>query len=311
MKIVTSYGTKLWFLSIIICIVIIKGNNISDLPLKFNVNTVFIRQRDTEVCPTEILHYARATLRSEMRNLIQGSVEALIEMHRRVCECGYAGAGWKRVAFLNMTDIDQRCPGEWQLIASPRRTCRRSVNSGCSLAAFSTGGVRYSEVCGRIIGYQFGSTDALFGPIHGRLLDQASISYSLYDGGILITHGMAPRQHIWSLVGGNSQQAVNNYGCPCNIGSTLGNRIPSWLGEDYFCDSATITPSVDYTFYPDNPLWDSVGCDESSTTCCRFNHPPWFCKQLPQPTSDDIELRLCADSPSEATPIELVEIYVR
>ena len=315
MKVFSSYSTIVWFLSIIvlICIATIKGNNISHLPLNINVNTVFISQRDTEVCPTKILHYARETLRSEMRNLIQDSVEALIEMRSRVCECGYAGAGWRRVVFLNITNTDQNCPGEWQLITSPRRTCRRAwrVNSGCSLAAFSTDGVSYSDVCGRIIGYQYGSTDALYGPTHGRLLDQASINYSLYDGGVLITHGTAPRQHIWSLVGGNSQQAVSSYDCPCNIGSTLGRRIPSWLGEDYFCDSATITPSVDYTFYTKNPLWDGAGCDESSTTCCQFNNPPWFCKQLAQPTSDDIELRLCADSPTEATPIEFIEIYVR
>ena len=26
-----------------------------------------------------------------------------------------------------------------------------------------------------------------------------------------------------------------------------------------------------------------------------FNSPPWFCKQLPQPTHDYIEIRLCGD----------------
>ena len=154
--------------------------------------------------------------------------------------------------------------------------------------------------------------NALYGPIHGRLPDLANSSnYSLYDGGVLISHGTAPRQHIWSLVSGNSQSSIGIFNCPCNINSAINNRIPSWLGQDYFCDSATVAPSIDYVFYQDNPLWDGAGCDESVTTCCRFNNPPWFCKRLLQPTTDNIELRLCADNPNEATPIELVEIYVR
>ena len=74
---------------------------------------------------------------------------------------------------------------------------------------------------------------------------------------------------------------------------------------------AVIDDPEDHVFYPDNPLWDGVGCDESVTTCCQFNNPPWFCKLLPQPTLDDIEIRLCADNYNERTPVELIEIYVR
>ena len=287
-----------------------KESSAANFPL--NVSTVFI-EKSHEICPGEVVPTTISlveTLRSEVRNLIHESVE-IIQMRTRVCECGYTGAGWRKVAFLNMTNSSQSCPGEWRLVTSPRRTCNRSVNNGCSLAAFNTGGVSYNEVCGRIIGYQYGSTDALYAPIFGITVDQASSDRNLYDGGVLISHGTAPRQHIWSLVSGNSQRATNRIGCPCNIGSTISSQIPSWLGQDYFCDSATVVPSANNVFYHDNPLWDGVGCDESLTTCCQFNNPPWFCKQLPQPTMDDIELRLCADSPSESTPIELVEIYVR
>ena len=41
-------------------------------------------------------------------------------------------------------------------------------------------------------------------------------------------------------------------------------------------------------------MWDGKG-RRGSSTCCEFNNPPLFCKDLPQPTTDDIELRLCAD----------------
>ena len=41
------------------------------------------------------------------------------------------------------------------------------------------------------------------------------------------------------------------------------------------------------------PLWDGEGCGPINA-CCQLNNPPWFCTPLPQPTTDDIELRLCA-----------------
>ena len=59
----------------------------------------------------------------------------------------------------------------------------------------------------------------------------------------------------------------------------------------YFCDTGS-RDRFQLIFYPDDPLWDGVGCGPTST-CCSFNNPPWFCKQLPQPTTDNIELRLC------------------
>ena len=49
-----------------------------------------------------------------------------------------------------------------------------------------------------------------------------------------------------------------------------------------------------------------------TSTCCEFNNPPWFCKQLPQPTTDGIELRVRGDTSlsDEDTPLEVIEIYV-
>jgi hypothetical protein len=69
----------------------------------------------------------------------------------------------------------------------------------------------------------------------------------------------------------------------------------------------------EYTsFYADDPLWDGQGCGPNST-CCTFNNPPWFCKQLPQSTNADLEVRLCSRNSArhENTPIELIEIYIK
>ena len=65
-------------------------------------------------------------------------------------------------------------------------------------------------------------------------------------------------------------------------------------------------------FHADDPLWDGQDCDPVST-CCTFNNPPWFCKQLPQSTNADLEIRLCLAfvGPVQNTPLELIEIYVK
>ena len=70
-----------------------------------------------------------------------------------------------------------------------------------------------------------------------------------------------------------------------------------------------LSPNV---FNADNPLWDGAGCG-SQSTCCSFNNPPWFYKQLPQSNTNDIEMRVCRDegTANEDFAIEVVEIYVQ
>ena len=65
-------------------------------------------------------------------------------------------------------------------------------------------------------------------------------------------------------------------------------------------------------FYSENPLWDGQGCGPYNS-CCQFNNPPWFCKQLLKPTNRDIEVRLMATGvnqylEAEDTPIEKIDI---
>ena len=274
-----------------------------DLPLTYN--SVSVTVGNDEGCPTnDQMETVRAGINQDIRTLIKKKIY-LISPPDRVCDCG--GQGWTRVAYLDMTDATQRCPRGWRSISSPVRTCGRSVNSGCSSATFRSGGLTYNRVCGRLVGYQFGSTEAFWYYNH---VSQATIDSPYVDGGVSITHG-SPRQHIWSLASGHSQQAVSTHDCRCNNGNEA-VLVPPWVGEDYFCDSGNPNPSPSGVFYADDPLWDGTGCGPS-TTCCEFNNPPWFCKRLPQATSDDIEVRLCGDEHlgNEDTPIEVIEIYVR
>ena len=99
--------------------------------------------------------------------------------------------------------------------------------------------------------------------------------------------------------------------CPCT-GS--GTSPPSFVGSDYYCESGLDRPPWQpYRLYPNDPLWDGQGCDGLGHTCCDPPNLPWFCMELPQSTTDNLEFRICgdADRSNEDTPIDLVELYIQ
>ena len=233
----------------------------------------------------------------------------------------YCNSDWlTRVAYLNMTDPTHQCPSEWREITrteDPRRLCQRTnetllAGAGCSSATFSTHGLSYSHVCGRIVGYQSGSTDAFEG-YNNRGYTTLD---SPYVEGVVITHGMSPIEHIWTFAAAlyEGYTGTSPYNCPCtNINNPTTILIPPFVGDDYFCETGVPTGDTYSTiFYPDDPLWDGQGCGPTST-CCEFNNPPYFCKQLPETTTDDIEVRICASNrlTNEDSPIEIVELYAQ
>ena len=130
-----------------------------------------------------------------------------------------------------------------------------------------------------------------------------------YVDGVSLTHGQIPRKHIWTFAAGVDETGVNQHYCPCNTRYT--GAVPPFIEQDYFCDTGS-TYAVQSQLYYADPLWDGSGCG-STSRCCGFNNPPWFCKQLPQPTTDDIEMRVCVNEPNsnEDVALEIVEIYVQ
>ena len=232
----------------------------------------------------------------------------------RVCGCT---GEWTRVAYLNMTDPSQQCPSTLTLQtrgSEPRRLCGRTSSSGgsCDSVTYSTFGVNYSHVCGRVIGYQSGVPDAFANP------SQTIEGY--YVDGISLTHGPpGSRQHIWTFAAGiveNNPSSYPQWSCPCADRAQALSLIPSFVGNDYFCESGDPASTHTFMIFPANdPLWDGQGCGAAS--CCELSYPPevtppWFCKQLPQPTTDDIEVRLCGGdgNENEDTPVQLIELYI-
>ena len=215
-------------------------------------------------------------------------------------QCGGTG-GWRRVVYLDMTNPNSTCPSGWRLTNDSKRLCNR-VNAtafSCDSVIFPVSGGEYTRVCGKIIAYQNWGTDAFRDYDNGFV---TTIDGS-YATGVSLTHG-SPRQHIWTFVSGYGEYIPNqNYVCPCD--ATIDISIPPFVGEDYFCESGRNVYMLNNLF-----LWDGDGCSASST-CCSFNNPPYFTKELPSPTTDDIEARLCNDYTYEDTPIELIELYVQ
>ena len=210
---------------------------------------------------------------------------------------------WRRVAYLDMTDPSQQCPSAWrEYNTSGVKACGRPANSTGSCATeFYCTNHQYSQVCGRIIGYQVASPDA-FSRFYNNFRDL---------DGVIISHG-AQQEHIWSYTAGlterGSRRTVSN--CPCS--TVAGAQPPTNIGDNYYCESGNPTNTFeDGQLYSNDPLWDGHQCE--GTCCTGTKSPPWFSVQLPAPTTDFIEVSICCDEDTmnEDTPVELIEIYVQ
>ena len=205
--------------------------------------------------------------------------------------CGGVAGGWMRVAHLNMTNTSHQCPsGLRQRTDSGVRTCAPYSDSAtCSSVLLEPNGLHYSSVCGRIKAYQVSTLDGFYQTRSGGI-------DSYYVDGVSLTHGRSTRHHIWTF---SCRNRSGRNGCSCG-------SVPAFVGNDYFCDGVDTS-----TINLNNPLWDGEDC--GSNTCCSFNTPPWFYKQLSQPTTDNVEMRVCRNQErsNEDVAIEVVEIYIK
>ena len=223
--------------------------------------------------------------------------------HKVYCDmenerCG--SKGWTRVAQVDMSKGARSCPGNLTLITTPRRTC--GGGKGCANAIFHTHGISYSQVCGRLRGYQVGNADA-FGPY----LNDLSNTDTVIDG-VLISHGKT-QKHIWAYATAHQRTVSSNSNliCPC-ADPRYDGVVPPFIGNDYYCDSGVESDPVGGQFYT-TPLWTGEGCTPPNF-CCSHSGMPWFCKTLPVPTTDYIEIRNCRNMDSEDTALELIEFYI-
>ena len=224
-------------------------------------------------------------------------------MDKDICD---SQGGWTRVAMINMTDTEQTCPYGFRLYNSNGvRACGRFFGAhGCLSSIFPFNQLTYSQVCGKVLGYQYGST---YGT--GTRRSDSDIN-SAYIDGISLTHGY-PRRHIWSYISGY-QENHDTY-CPC--GSTEGTviRASLFVGNDYYCESGNPYNNAQQTLYTEDILWDGSRCGSKEQSCCTRPGMPWFYKPLLYTTSDPIELRVCGseDTNSQDVPFFCIELYIK
>ena len=225
-------------------------------------------------------------------------VKVYCDMTRR---CGNITGGWMRVALLDMRDNSAQCPPGLCLNTTLLRTCRKcDYNVTCSSDVFPVY-INHTKVCGKIIGYQIGSVDA-FSTRHTRGLD-----------GVKLSHRNPPK-NIWTFAAAFAENYLTDQKdslCPCiNRSDSVIPASPSGVGFHYFCDTGARNIDM-LEFFKNDPLWDGAGC-EGSSTCCSFNNPLWFYRELTEST-DDIEMNLCTDEPpdNESLGLEVVELYVQ
>ena len=213
--------------------------------------------------------------------------------------CGSAGA-WTRIAYLDMTDATQNCPSGLRYYQSGGvRVCgRTNSGAGCTSVQFPSNGISYSQICGRVTGYQVGHCDGI---------DGVNDINSNYLDGLSITRG-SPRQHVWSFLADYNQNH-----CPCASGNS--ESVRSFMGTNWFCESGNPSWTSSNRLFTADPLWDGQGCGGTEGPCCNVPGIPWFHRDYGSNTTTDyIEFRICSDYlyyTSEDSPLSFYEIYVK
>ena len=243
--------------------------------------------------------------------------------------CG-SGGGWTRIAYLDMSESSEKCPSGFKLYQSGGvKACGRVTSSGgsCTSVQFPSNGISYSQVCGRVVGYQYKTTDGDYpgdytSEVYGSVIRQSHNDInSYYVDGVSITRG-SPRQHVWTLIAGFSSAGIHTwaghndarYNCPCSPGSPQKSTLQSFINKEYFCESGNPATDGSYKniFYTSDPLWDGKDCS-SEGDCCTASGLPWFHKTFKTNTTDYLELRVCADETSltEDSPVSFYELYIK
>ena len=230
-------------------------------------------------------------------------IAAAVADGRIIFSCAGVGGEWRRIVSINISAGDD-CPTGWNNNSyNGVSYCRApSDNGGCYSTFFSTNRVSYQHVCGRARGYQKGAPDAF----HDN--DQPIDSH--YVDGLSITHGN-PRQHIWTYAVGLSDDENNpTSNCPCAV--IPGPAAPSFVDDNFYCESGAVGPLDINAYYLSDPLWDGAGCS-ASNTCCSNTNQPWFYHQLSEMTQNDIETRICRSDifTDEGSLVDILEFYIQ
>ena len=195
------------------------------------------------------------------------------------------------MAYTDTTQGPGQCPSglvEHVNSTTNQRACGRSIDVGCSSVTYPAGG-NYTNICGRVRGYQFDSPNAFEGVKGKRINDP-------YVDGVSITRGN-PHQHIWTYAAYYYEGfSVTRSLCPCGRTNTSDySNVPNFVGRDFHCETTFAKTSCPkHRIAWENPLWDGAGSTRGTEGCCCATFG-WFHKTVSPSTSDSIEVRWCGD----------------
>ena len=234
-------------------------------------------------------------------------------------ECGGHKGGWMRVTQLDTANGDT-CPDGWVNNPDYNSLCTGGDAAGCYSANFSVP-YSYNKICGQVRGFQKGSTNAFYPHAYAKglipedisalpLLNVSNTINGVYVDGVSITLG-DPRKHVWTYVTGTSEDYDYPYfNCPCVSNSSL--QAPTFVGNDYYCESGNTGTFTNAVVYYEDVLWDGKQCPPGNS-CCDRTGQPWFFHQLPISVKEHLEVRICQDQSfaNEATLIQKLYIFIQ
>ena len=128
--------------------------------------------------------------------LIQTSDNNFNRMNCTLYTCDGVSGGWKRVAYLDVSDSSaSACPNGLQRRDSPLSCRRTDTGGGCSAVTYAINN-NYKCIFGRINAVQVGTPDGF--KKHGQLRTATPTINDNYVDGVSLTHGSNPRTHIWT-----------------------------------------------------------------------------------------------------------------
>jgi len=190
---------------------------------------------------------------------------------------------------VNVTGSSTQCPRGFELQNTPFSCRANKTGAGCTSFTYSVRGIPYSYITGRIIARQYLTPDAFAPTVSSR---NNTVEGNYVDG-VSLTYGNNPRNHIWTFAAGLTWQ---NQTCD----DRCQRYKPSFVGNNFSCEINDVCDSNAPSC--GDPLWDGNQCYGPTT----------FYRELLEPTTENIEMRVCRDDDqtNEDILLTLVELYV-
>ncbi len=210
-----------------------------------------------------------------------------------VRSCNGTFGGWRRIAYTHITDTNMACPAGFRYLITTPSCIPTMTVPGCTSVTYNVHNTPYTCITGRIVARQRGNPDGFSDP-EGNPRSTTDIDSNYVDG-VSLTYGSSPRRHIWTFTA-TLDFANNPAECPrCD------NNKASFVSDNLSCERQRQCSSG--TVICNDPLWDGDQCIGNGT----------LYRQLSQPTSEDVEMRVCKDQEQsdEEFAITIIELYVR